>query len=161
MPHSHYVPRRHPPSLIDRFYLDPMGVAIATGSAVIGILMVPASFLDMSISRALAGLHGAVLVSLAGALLVGSSQVLHASLKPREKWSKLRIMRIKRGGAFAIGCAWFGYAVAVVFTGNPYAIIAIVMATSIAIGYGGRARALKLSEKTVDKRLEADELTEG
>lgn len=161
MPHSQYVPRKHPPSLVDRFYLNPESVALATGSAIVGLLLVPAAFFDLAISRALAGLPGWILLLLAVALLVGSAQFLHASLLPREKWSKPRIDRVKRGGTIALSCGWAGYVIAVLYTGNPYAVIAVITGASIAIGYLGRTRALKLSGAIVDQGLKAVKRDKG
>lgn len=164
MPHSQYVPRRCPPSLKDRYYLDPHGVALAVGSMLIGLLLIPAAFFDFAVSRALDGLHGGVLLSLAGALIVGSGQFLHASMKPRESWPARRVMRIKRGGTISLTCGWLGYSLATIYTGNPYALVAIIMASSIAAGYYGRRGALKSSENTVaevSKHMGADEITEG
>lgn len=161
MPHSQYIPRRHPPSLVDRYYLDPLGATISAGSILVGTLLIPSIAPGFLISGALDGLPWWVLIVLSAALLVGGARFLHAALAPRKSWSKLDIMRVKRGGATAFACGWTGYGIAVLSTGNPEAIVPIIMAASLAVGYAGKARALLISEREIERRLEPARPDEG
>ncbi|WP_258933184.1 hypothetical protein [Nesterenkonia pannonica] len=156
-----YITRHEPPKLRDRFYSDSLGISIAVGSLIISALLLPAVAPEFIISRALEGLPWWVLVMLSITMAVGATRFLHAAITPRKAWSKKDIMRVKYGGAFAFSCAWLGYCISVLSTGNPNAIVTIVMSSSIAIGYAGQARGLYLSERILNAREEAEKFTEG
>lgn len=161
MPYSHYMATREPPTLRDRFYFDPLGIAVAASSGTICALLVLSAIPGVVGSRSLEGLHWSALALIAAAMLVGSLRYLHGAMAPRKSWSKLDIMRVTRGGAVALSCAWGGYSLAILWSGNSAYAIVLIITGLVAVGYAGKARSLHLSERTARTWAEAGQASGG
>lgn len=156
MPYTQYMPRKEPPTFMDRVYSDPMAVVLAIGSGINGVLLALSALVGLTISRALEGLPDMVLVVLSLAMLVGSFRLLHAALVPRKNWSDLDGLRAKWSGSMALVCGWTGYGISVLFTGNAFATVTIVMSLSLAGGYALHTRALQLNEQRAKQLADAE-----
>lgn len=157
MPHSQYIPGQEPPALIDRVLAHSFVVTVGLAGFFLSVLLLLSLHPEIVVSRALEGVHPLVITTLAAALAVGSTLLYRGAVFGKCAWSKLDAMRVEMSGCIASSLAWFAFSLSVLFSGNPYGVITIVVTAGVGWGFCFHATALALSSRRVRLRLEAED----
>lgn len=157
MPHSQYVTGREPPVLVDRILAHSFVVTLGLAGFLLSILLLLSIHPNIVVSRSLDGMHGLVILTLAAALAVGSTMIYRGALFTKCTWSTLDAMRVEMSGCIASSLAWFAFSFSVLFSGNPYGIITIVITAGVGWGFCFHAAALLLSRMRIERRREAED----
>lgn len=162
MPHSQYIPSESP-SFWDRILAQPFIIVYMIVSAIASILTTLSLVPGIVVSRSLENLPGLVVGILGAGLLYGSATCLRGQIFPRKTWSRADAMKTSAGGCFALSLTWFAFALSILFSGNTFGTVTIVVFLGTSACFGLTVISLWLSASRIEARaeLESREEQEG
>lgn len=156
MPHSHYVPGHEPPSFGDRILAHAMTVPLALLTFVFGVMILASIVTPIEVSRSLSEADPFVVGAVAAPLVAGSPAVIWGALNPGWRLRPLTAMAIEQAGVIAVAGGSAAFSLGVLFSGNTLAIGTMVVTFGVVAAFALRAFALRLMQKRVRARQEAD-----
>lgn len=143
---NYYIPRRVPPSTVDRTLANPFGVFFSSGSIMVAALLAISAATGATPTPAFAGLSPITVVAIGVALFIGGSQTLRGIYHIRGgKWSKPDAIGVELSGSIALALAWLAYSITAATSGNESTAIMVYGTLFIFAGFAARGFALLVS----------------
>lgn len=143
---NYYIPRKVPPSALDRTLANPFGVFFSLGSIAVAIMIALGALTEATPTPAFAGLSALSVVPIGLALTIGGLQTLRGIYHIRgSKWSASDCLMVELSGVLALALAWVSYSLLAGNSGNEATELTTYGTLFIAAGFLARGAALSVS----------------
>ena len=159
MPHNQYIPANHPPTFWDRILANPYGVPLGFMAMFLGPMILLTVVTDLEVSNSLAQSSEASKVWLGALFTVGGPVSLVGIFNPRQKLSDIWAMITELIGTVPLVFGTLSFTFKVMGSGNPLAVVTVVVTLAIAAGWTFRCVGLFISEKRSREPLERQPMT--